>query len=110
AVLSTSRVSLSSNRKALLSTTWVSKAASLSSPVQEPSVWSGWYPPEIDHAISDLGDDAGRWFLVAEIAKPWVLERRADVVLHHCRHGYNSPLLKQTANAATLTEPCLCER
>ena len=55
-------------------------------------------PAEIDHAVSDLGDDAGRWFLVGLVADPWVFESRANVVFHHGGHFF-------TRRYSTPTQP-----
>jgi hypothetical protein len=46
----------------------------------------GPVPAKIDYAVSDLGDDAGGLFRVGMVADPWVLERRANVVILsvHC--------------------------
>jgi hypothetical protein len=47
---------------------------------------------KIDNAFSRLGDDADRWFLVAMVADPWVLEYRANVVFHLGTHFLISAL------------------
>ena len=57
---------------------------------------------KIDYAVSRLGDDAGRWFLIAMVAEPWVLEYRANV--HLGMHSI-SPLLNQQINPQLLPSP-----
>ena len=56
---------------------------------------------KIDYAVSRLGDDAGRWFLVVTVADPWVLEYRANVVFHLGTHLLISRLLNRPTRPAT---------
>ncbi len=58
-------------------------------------------PAKIDYAVSRLGDDAGRWFLVVIVADPWVLEYRANVVFHLGTHLLISRLLDRPTRPAT---------
>jgi len=54
-------------------------------------------PAKMDHAVSDLSDDAGRWFLVGMVADPWVLKCGANIVLDFGVDSLISPLLNQTS-------------
>lgn len=61
-------------------------------------------PPEIDHAVSDLGDDAGRWFLVGLVADPWVFESCANVVFHHGGHFFTRRYQLQRSHLTPLRD------